>query len=315
MRCNYQGSLPEHAQDAGHPLCICCARSLHLAEKQTCTVCTGRTRADLADVENLYMLLPDELGNLHTPALDQSRAPGYDPPMPGGEPLALLGPGSKGATQILGVPVPGGRDDSHSFDEYPDDPQSVVHELTRWEDDWRLTRGEPAATGPASVSTSRRYLNARLTWAADYHPAFDEFASDMQSLRSRLARVTSTDDIPVRGVPCFDCDAHLQRVWTSRGLAEEWTCPRCDRRYTHAEHGMALAARLRAEAAPDAVLELRAIHTLLSRRYPGIRLGTLRVWATRGRIKPVRQGSRGQSVYRVGDVEDLLSGKGVDQLA
>lgn len=238
--------LAEHSAEASHPLCIICQQSLPLMQRQTCIVCSARTRKDLDLIDTMYMMLPEQLGRLPSGGAAMM-APGHDdgPPLPGGDALALLGPGSSGRSQVSGVRVAGGlMDDSHGYDEWPGDPQSAAWELARWEDNWRIIRGEPGAKDAANVAGSRVYLSNRLTWAADHHPEFDTFAHDVYRLRSRLERVTGMDDTPERGVPCLDCAATLLRVWTDNGLADEWTCPRCRRAYSHAEHNLAAANHL-----------------------------------------------------------------------
>lgn len=337
------GQLAEHAREANHPLCICCAVSLDREHRQTCGKCVGRVRTDLADIETFFALLPDELGNLGSPQPGQGHGGGYESPLLGGEALVLLGPGSIGHTQRSGVRVPGGWDRSHGDDEWDDDPPAVLFELMRHEDDWRMTRGEPAATDTPTITSTRGYLSRYLDWAAngdinhpvhpDGHPAFDEFSSDIQKLRTRLARATARDEPDERGVPCLDCGTRLVPKQSDRqvrascqghdylgdrhglvcrvpftnccdrgGLGDEYVCPRCKRRYSHGDYNRAKAQHLHSRrTGSDELLTIAEIRT----RVP-LGANVIHVWQQRGLIQPKGQDGARRNLYRFGDVQRLL---------
>jgi hypothetical protein len=244
-RCQYDGADGDaHVKESGHPRCVVCTRSLQIMQRQTCQACVATVRADLNDIEQLYALLPAELGRLASAGLEPI-GKGDDQPMPGGDILTLLGPGSNGRSQIMGVRVAGGRrDDSHGHDEWPSDPQSVAWELSRWEDEIRRQRGEHAASTLPNVHAARIYVNRQITWASDFYPDFAEMASDLRKLRMRLAQATATDSPPERGCPCLDCGSTLLREWTDRGLSDDWVCHHCRRIYSHAEHHLAVAQHM-----------------------------------------------------------------------
>lgn len=237
--------LADHAAETGHLACIVCGASLSLEDRQTCADCIALTRSRLAEIVELYALLPGELG--HATATPPDAAGGShsdETRLPGGDALAMLAPGSAGRSQIRGVPLRNGtRSVEHEADEYHDDPASVAFELARTEDDWRHTRREPAG-GPATVTSAAGYLNARLGWAAAYHPAFDEFATDVRNLHRRLKDITGNSDRPQVGVPCFDCGADLLREYGQ----ESYRCPRCRREYEAAEYMLAVRAQMEREA-------------------------------------------------------------------
>lgn len=319
LRCDFQGddaAAGQHATDAGHPRCTVCSVSLDLHRKQVCPRCVARACADLADIEDRYARLNAELGNLRAPLPGSSGAAGFESPLPGGDVLTLLAPGSRGLSQLRGVRTPAGWDDSHGADEYDGDPQSAAFELSRWEDDWRLTRGEPAATSRATVSGAKAYLNRNLDWAANGdvnhpthpgpHPSVDEFCSDLRRLLARLQRATFTDDTPIRGVDCFECGAILQRSWTVSGLQDDWTCPRCRRVYTPAEHTLAVRARMEDHLTrPDALLTATEIRGRIT-----VSENQLRMWQKRDKLQSQGRDDRGRNLYRWGDVKALVEKRG-----
>ena len=236
--------LVAHSHGAEHPLCIVCALSLHRDEQQTCETCITATRATLAEIVELYALLPETMteGAYGQPAAPRNGARGSETPMPGGDALVMLGPGSRGHEVVAAIL----RGEDVADEERAGDVQSVAWELARWEDDWRLTRGEPAAEGPATVLGAAGYLEVKARWAGNEHPAFDEFAGDLRKLAARLRSVTGHAERPETGAPCFDCGTTLRREWTDAGLADHWRCPVCHRVYEDAEYWLAVRAAMEA---------------------------------------------------------------------
>lgn len=242
--------LADHAQEAGHPLCVVCRLSLERTDRQTCMLCVGQARRDLHRIGDLYALLPGELGHATAAPMDPAGFGHHDDeqPIPGGQILPLLAGGSRGLTQISGAPTSAGlRDFSHEGDEHISDPQSVAFELSRHEDDWRLVRSETAAVTTPTVTACSAYLFRRIQWAADHHD-FAEFADDLQTIVYRLERATAHDEPAAEaGAPCFECGADLRRKWTDNGLSDEWSCPRCRQVYQDARYWLAVREQLETE--------------------------------------------------------------------
>lgn len=247
--------------------CIVCKRAgLDEHEPQTCIRCLGRTRSALASIVELYALLPAAISAKAgaAPPLDPSgvRAD-HEPPMPGGDALALLAGGSDVNRASRGG------DRSHVTDEIGVDATSTVNVLATWEDDFRHLRGEPAATRRADVTSASDYLTRRLSWAAQHHPAFDEFARDIRRLRGRLAVATSHDHVVDRGakIGCPDCGEPLVRYYRQPdpcppdcahdgdghdqgGRTESWYCPdrQCGRIVDKREYWFAVMATYQQQA-------------------------------------------------------------------
>lgn len=227
-------------------LCGCCRHRLGVDELATCRACVADTRAHLGAVEHVYALLPALLDSLGSNAPQPGRGRVAERPMPGGDVLVLLGPGSAAAARLRAFLA--GADPDWDGDDRPADPPSVAHELGRFEDDWRKVRGEPAATGPATVPGAAAYLHSRLAWAASHHAGFAEFGLDLRALRRRLEQAAGLGDRPERaGVPCFDCGGDLERRYGHKGREDDWTCRRCRRVYDQVSYLLAVRASLEEE--------------------------------------------------------------------
>lgn len=237
--------LAAHAIDAAHPLCVVCGLSLHPDDpKLACETCLTDARANLAEIVELTATLPEVMADAAygMPSAPRNGARSDEQALPGGDGLVMLAGGSAGLTglraMLAGQEPPEDARDS--------DPVSVAYELSRWEDDWRLTRGEPAAESAATVVGAAGYLEVHTRWAANEHLAFDEFAGDLRKLLVRLRSVTGRIDRPETGAPCFDCGTVLCRDWTDAGLSEHWRCPCCRRVYEDAEYWLAVRAAMEA---------------------------------------------------------------------
>lgn len=181
-------------------------------------------RRTLIRIEQLYALLPHELAGRAGASvpMDPSWIRAGAEPMPGGDILVMLGPGSTG------------------WHDTPD-TDSILGTLERWNTDWRITLHQPAATTPATVSRCITGLVRMLTVAAR-HPAccFDQFADDMQTLHDQLERALHIG--PQRSpVPCIACGTRrLERpAPRNDGRAYEWQCGKCHLNYTEAEFWVA----------------------------------------------------------------------------
>jgi hypothetical protein len=203
--------------------CIVCGHADTTA--QTCDRCVGWVRRTLIRVEQLYPLLPYELAGRAGASvpMDPSGIRGDTEPMPGGDVLVMLGPGSV------------------AWHSETVDIDSVLGVLERWDTDWRITFSEPAATDQATVTGCSLYLLRRLAKAAQEHHAFDEFAEDVRTLhdRTELALRVSPQRSPV---PCITCNHRALERPAPRddGRTFEWQCGRCHRNYTDADYWMAM---------------------------------------------------------------------------
>lgn len=292
-RCDYRSNDPDeaaaHAFDAGHSLCVVCRHSLTEHEPAlACERCLTRARADLAGITEMYEELPRHLGHPRSATYDHSSPSTDGDPLPGGDALVLLGPGS-----------PGYDDDDRTVRD--GDPASVAFELDWWQRDWTEARGETPDLTPRSVKAAVRYtagyLEVHARWAANNHPGFDQFAADLKRLHRLLEHATARADAhEVAEAPCMSCGGQLVREVrprhpddgrTREGRPEEgyqrgFTCQSCGRVYATPdggfnEYAFALSNHLLQHPQEWAPADLLA-------EWFGVKPGLLRLWKHRGLI-------------------------------
>jgi len=178
--------------------CIVCCRTLG-DEIQTCINCLNRARNNLSAITELAALSEERLDGW--PAISagspQDGAQIHERPLPGGDMLVMVSDGSEGRSEPDAL--------------FQQDPESLSYMLGSWEDDWRQIRGEAAAPHKATIANAADYLNRRLGWAAQHHPAFDEFAGQLGKAVSALEAGLRSGDRVERGVPCSECGERLIR--------------------------------------------------------------------------------------------------------
>lgn len=236
--------LAVHAFESQHPLCVVCQRrSLTDFEPLTCEKCLTDTQQNLADVVTGYALLEGEIGHPKPTVYDRDGGRTDDgAALPGGNALVMLAGGSEGRSD----------DDETTKDT---DPVSVPHFLATWEDDWRETRHEPAAVvrnGAGAfvgrtVVQAAGYLERHMRWAANTHPAFDDFARELRQVLGRVQDAAHLRNHDERAAAdCFECGGTLRRVWTDRGRSDDYQCAQCRRTYDSERYYLAVRARLEA---------------------------------------------------------------------
>lgn len=329
MTCRYDPSLgwrvvPEHHHDncdggmsdcrgclpCPERHCVVCSRT-HLDDEhpRTDPRCVGRVRVELADIERLTALLPEQA----VEGADDGRLVA-GAPIPGGEATVLLAGGSDGRGQTRAILRRDNTD--HVADEYRGDPEPPLQLLATWEDDWRLTFGHGG--GPlATLSRAVDYLDRHLAHAAQHHEAFDEFARDVMRCRSRLEDVLRAGERDEGGAPCVHCQTPLVRrsspprpcvhrdhpedhVCDQGGLRDEWECPRCHRVYDHRSYWNAVGAAYRAHATAMTADDIGEQYDVPRSSVTG--------WASKGHVRRKGKDTRGRQLY---DVEDVKRHAGI----
>lgn len=207
--------------------CLLCHRSLHPTDTRTCVACLGHVRRQLRDLARLHALLPAFLAHYDSPSLGNIGGHSSDPALPGGDALAMLGPGASGGHGQV------------------DDPPAVPFEMHNWCVTWAEQRpgDEPPRTQLVDVTVD--WLSVRAGWAADNSADFDYFEADITRIIARLEQVTHSGDRPEKGPPCPYCrTADLQRDFTDHGLPDDWRCPACRRDFNYAQYVLALRAEV-----------------------------------------------------------------------
>lgn len=296
-RCDFRGEdeeAEEHARETGHYRCIVCQRRfLTEFEPQTCSVCIGAVRADLADITEAFALLEPH----------------------GTTALTLLGDGTMqrlfrqeetDSYKASAHPLAHGEGQPKPIrDELLTDPLPVLPALVSWEDfiraDLGAPKGAPDPTLTEVVDWLSTNLDSRVEIAQTFH-AFDEFASDVRKLRSSLQHTAGLADDPDEADPdCFDCGGPLLRHYRppvrpvirrrkgleGEGLSDKWICGWCRREYDQTSYFLALKAKasswvgvpLAAETAQRPVRTLRTwINRLQVTAMCRVSDGTVFVW-------------------------------------
>jgi hypothetical protein len=218
-----------------------------------------------------YYELPRHLGRLGTPL--GSRPGGTDGrPLPGGDVMVLMGPGSQGL-------------DDTGETSRADDPVSVAYELACWENDWREVRRDDSAPD-GNVWRVAQWLSTHSRWAAASYPRFPSFLKDVRSLHGRLENATGRRRSPTRAdAPCFNCGGVLLRQVGDDGLEQQHvTCQACRMQYSPAAYAEALRAATTRVHRDGEVWEAAA---QLSSRL-GRSMHTLAAWRTSSRVRAHR---------------------------
>lgn len=233
-RCDFRADdLEEHARESGHYLCIVCRyRSLSEFEPQTCGICIGRIRADLADILEAFAMLEPN----------------------GTTALTLLGDGTmQRYTPNADIPL-------HDWT-WPNDPLPVLPALVSWEDyireDLKAPKGGPDPTLAEVVGFLSQNLDSRLDIAQAFR-GFDEFAAEVRKHRSTLQHAAALVADPVEApAECFECGEPLLRTYRApiraingtrkgldgEGLVDKWTCAGCRSEYDQTRYFLALRAK------------------------------------------------------------------------
>lgn len=205
--------------DVTAPACVICHGGLYPDEfgRQACRPCEQRvdkTLRDLAGRDGLYAklnyrLAPGRSGD--GPAVSSTPAASIPIRL---EPLSLLARG--GVATILQTWV----EDWH---------EQLEFQPVRW-------RGNLQQQLDQAVDR----LRANLSWAASKHPAFDEFAREVNKLRRDCEGQISGEPAPRRIPVACPCGTVLRVTLDTPGAR----CPGCETQYGHAEVlGLPMAER------------------------------------------------------------------------
>ena len=172
--------------------------------------------------------------------------------------------------------------------------------LVSWEEDWRKEFGVPT-DDLASVEGARAFLDDRLAWAAQHHPAFDGFAEEIRAHRSHLEDVLHEGERSEKTAPCLYCGGRIEREYDRRnGFQDTWRCRgRCKREYSRASYLQAVKrgyiARADRLTASDAARRL------------GISASRIRVWGARFPELKAGRDEHGLWLYKVSDLEARMA--------
>jgi hypothetical protein len=279
---------------------------------------TTSVAIDLREILDLF-------DDLHTQAINDSN----DHSMPGGEAMVSLGPVASiearehtfetaerlWAERVkAGVATSGDRPANEDYD----DEAPALQLLLFWSEAWRREHGYELDRRP-TVASEAHFLRWCLNWAWENELHWNNFVEDVHDARSNLEAILLAGKRDVRGVQCLSCDATLRRYsrdprephfcnghdgvcgWPHRycphdrgGLVDEYRCPSCGRLYTVEEYVRAVK-QMHVAHAEWLTLEECSART-------GVKEGTIKVWATRGKVAKRKDQHSGRMTYRVPDV-------------
>lgn len=222
-------------------LCVVCTVAdldrLSPPRRQTCQACAEATATTLRDFLEVLAVAPRAY--LRSGSAQGERVKGStEKPTPGGDTLTLLGPG-RDVTIAHTAP-----DIWHD-----DDPEPAVSMLASWEDDWRdirdddprpvqpweSSKGDRRSTGgirrpiARTIHRAVRYLSLHNDWAAEHHPAYDEYAHHLTEIKDRTERALRVDSLVHKlPVKCPHCDGRLVRD----DGADRVRCRKCHNSWT-----------------------------------------------------------------------------------
>lgn len=208
-----------------------------------------------------------------------------------------------------------------------DDWEPPLQTLLFWSEDLRRAHDiefqpEPHRPYP-TIATEVSVIRWAIDWMWDNEPHFDDMAADIRKAKGRLETLLTEGLRSKRGVPCLSveceggiliqpvaerrdprwCDGHdgVCQIPHDRcphdrgGLRDEWTCPKCDRRYGTEDYRRAVAqsAFLNAEWLP---LEDAIART-------GAKRGSIQGWATKGLVRRRKDVDSGRVAYNVKDIQ------------
>ncbi len=197
-------------------------------------ICTPHRRplpGILDDIARMYPLLELEVGTTG----DDARVTGSrEAPLPlSVDVLDLMAPARYGS-----VSVP--RDPDTDLPLYADQIGyvSAASLLGTWVRDWRDLRDRSERLPDDEVAVMAAWLRVRLDWAADCHPAVDDFVAEITGLRGALKALSG--EIPPKAkrlnAPCSGCSQ--LSLWPAPGedYAAQCKNPACRRVYTDDEY-------------------------------------------------------------------------------
>jgi len=224
----------------------------------------------LGEITALYVVLPAALYVNPVTVIDLTY-----PPVGGASPTVTV------------HETPGWRDQSGQI--------PVAARLDSWVSDWCQTIG---ATDPPKVPTVDRLARWLSTWlatACDRHAAIDEYAREMRELSATLRRALNRDLTPVRyEAPCPYCGTKTLRREPGGDWIECAGRDGCGRLWGEDEYGLLARA---------AIHEDEMLTTEEAAIVAKVEVGTIRVWAHRGKLTAQYFDGAARPWYRKGDVE------------
>lgn len=260
----------------------------HAHSDGTCAECMAATRESLHEIARMCDALPEEVEHR-----------GVE-----GEAMMLLGPAADPEARghleasILAGRVPADYLDAADGELHP------LFVLGTWDSVWRDALEHDEPTERLTIASAVEYLDRQMTYMGAYeHVPFEDFARDLRACGSHMERVLHDGEQVDTGAPCLRCGVRQVREWGKLAVADGWRCPKCRAFSDEAQYRLAVRQEHMAQAewltAVDCsewlAEEADAVAGVLS-----VTPGTIRSWATKGRVRKRRDS--GRTVYLRADV-------------
>jgi hypothetical protein len=290
----------EPRDEQGNPLVHCQARvrcNDHVAPGvQTCPRCLGKAREYLVKLEESVVLA----------WLEATSAAGVN-----SEAANLAGPASD-PIHTLWRRVNSLRSGQDPDDEDPHHPLAV---MGRWELMLREHYDQDYSELPKqSISGSKKYLDAILDrFAQDRSQDFPLFFRELAAATAHVESVLHDSHAPERGAPCPSCgkgelvkqhrniDRHGKEDLS--GASDIWLCRTCKQEWSEADYRLRVGSTY-LEHAPALTA---------SQMYDqwGIKQGSLRAWASLGKVATRGRDQNGLTLYDVDGARQMSEGQAV----
>lgn len=299
--CAMRGRCPHHVQ--------------HGAQVFTCPSCIRRTRKDLAAIVELYALM----------AYD-ARIDGIE-----SEAMNLLGPAAAPEQYAERRARLSALYERQGWCEWPrpeafrsDDPHHPYAVLGRW----RLALEDTGWLGYddrlVTVATAADMLDGALSGGFPHSDEWEEFTREIAACRTHLEQVDHASRTPDLGRPCPSCATtygpgrpapRLQKRYASHpgygpgqrcerkdcaicaGTHDAWHCPDFPELHAWTD------GDYRAKVDADYVEHATALTADRLRDRFGVKPGTIRAWAMRGKVRKHGLDHLGRQLYDVADVQ------------
>lgn len=265
----------------------------------------ARVAQNLTAILTMYADLEDQAINDATSRL-----------MPGGRAMVELGPVAnlerwehmQAASERLGRAYTSPEDED-------DTALSAFQRIEFWSEAWRRIHGAEYDQ-KTTITSEANFVRFMLNWAWDNEPGWDAMAADISGARFQLEDILAEGKRSERGVQCLSCNVDLIRHTDDPrhpepgpdcihphelcphdrgGLRDEWKCPGCSRTYDTDDYYRAVHHSFVAHA------DYLALTDAVART--GVKASTIKVWATRGKVKRYKAPGAERMTYCVADIE------------
>lgn len=179
-------------------------------------------------------------------------------------------------------------------------PEPPLSWLAGWVDIIRRERGHDDGPVRATITTEAGYISDAIDWITNtdsdgnsWWIRAEEFTRALHEVRLALDHALGLTDQIDSGAPCRTCQRPLLRIWGIDPKDDRWYCEVCLKWIDPKTYKLAVLEDVRQHK-----LWLTAKDMHEEYRIP---IGTLYVWAHRGKVRKRKDARSGRTVYNVGE--------------